>query len=120
MFKRVTTCLAVLALNLVAAAPTSAVAAPPVYHRHRHDDVHVDYSIHGWKTKHFHDHRAAHDLAGYLRSLGCSVRIGHGDGFYDVLYTCPPRMRWFHEDRDAHRFARDLRRLGFTACVHHE
>jgi hypothetical protein len=118
MFKLTTIGFAVLALTAVAATPSSIVAAPPAFASHDHD-IHVDYSIRGWKTKHFHDHHAAHDLAGFLRSVGCRVRIEHGHGFYDVVYTCPPQMKWFHHDRDAHRFARDLRRYGFIARVHH-
>jgi hypothetical protein len=117
MNKFATLGLAILALGITAALPSTVAAAPPwVDHHH---DVHVDYSIRGWKSKHFHDHEAAHDFARYLRSLGCSVRFEHGDGHYDVEYTCGKGMRWFHEDREAHRFARDLRRLGFLARVHH-
>jgi hypothetical protein len=109
---------AVVTLTFVAATPSSAVAAPPAFIAHDHD-VHVDYSTRGWKSRHLHDHHDAHDLANFLRSIGARVRIEHGHGFYDVVYSCSPRMKWFHEDRDAHRFARDLRRYGFTARVHH-
>ena len=123
MFKLASLSSAVVALSLVAATPTSVVAAPPHRHQdrnHRHHEVHVDYSLNRWVTRHVHDHHAAHDIARFVRSVGGTARVVHGGDHYDVVYTCPhPRMRHFHEDRDAHRFARDLRRYGFTARVHH-
>lgn len=122
MFKLATSAAALLALALVASAPSNAKAADFRLSGFGDDchEVHVDYSLHGWKRKHTHCHEDAHELANRLRGLGCFVRIAHNGGHYDVLYTCPrERMRYFHCDRDAHRFARELRRLGFRAYVHH-
>jgi hypothetical protein len=122
MFKLATSAAALLALALVASAPTTASAADftlPGFGDDCHE-VHVDYSLHGWRTKHTHDHHGAHELANFLRSVGASVRIAHNGGHYDVIYTCPrSRSRYFHSDREAHRFERSLRRLGFRARVHH-
>ncbi|MEX2187881.1 MAG: hypothetical protein WD875_13840 [Pirellulales bacterium] len=122
MFKLATTTVAVLALTLVASAPKTASAAEfkfPGYGDDCHE-VHVDYSLNCWKSKHMHDHHGAHELANFLRSAGCFVRIAHNGGHYDVQYMCPrPRSKYFHCDSDAHQFERSLRRLGFDARVHH-
>ena len=124
MFKLATAGIAALALTLVASAPTTVSAAEFGFRiGNGFDDcheVHVDYSLHCWRSKHMHDHHGAHDLANYLRSLGCFVRIAHNGGHYDVKYTCPrPRSKYFHCDSEAHQFERTLRRLGFNARVHH-
>lgn len=119
MFKLASATVAALALTIVAAAPSTASADwPPSFDDHH--EVHVDYALHGWRSKHTHDHHGAHELADFLRSVGASVQIDHNGGHYDVIYTCPhPRMRYFDCDHEAHDFARSLRRLGFSARVHH-
>lgn len=106
-------CLGLLLGFNASTEPVSASPAQVVNFDHDHVDVY--YQLNSWRSRHFHDHHAAHHFMDAMRRLGCQVH----EHDHDVHYICRnERFVHFEDAHHAYHFMQQMRALGFSVHKH--